>query len=614
MRKPNTKIRKTTLCLATGALYFATIVCLRAQADSTTKKSFWQQSAGGLVERLLSEKKDGVPDVSGARAIDAKNKFSAPAGQKNEETPQYGRISGLFHADAQNYFKDPAIGAPEVPERLRVNAFANLNYSYKKFGAGVRLEDYRNPLLGFPARYVGGGLANRFVSYNSERLSVTLGHFYDQFGSGLIFRSYWEPFLGFDSAIDGLHVKGVPVRGLTLKGVFGRQRDYFQAAPGMTRGADLELDLPTLFDSLWRSGVGLSFGGSFVSRYQKDDDPIFILPENVAAFAGRMRLNAGAFSIYGEYAYKINDPNETNRFIYRPGQALYLAASWAKKGLGLTAAVKRSDNMDFRADRSAFGFDMLSVFSPPLARQHTYRMPSLYLYFTRPNGEMAGQFDLNYRLKKDTKLGGPYGASFTFNVSAITDIENRPAEIPELGYESDFFALGERLLYFDVNAAYQRKWNKKWKSNIELLFIRYDKEWLSEQRDPKLVNLTEKGIFVGCVVADVTWQIKKKTALRMEAEYMYLDKNQDFGSWMMLLAELTVSPNWFFTVTDEWNYGNAEPSRRLHYFGGTVGYTKGGIRITAGYGRQRAGMLCIGGVCRPIPAANGFNASLSVAF
>ncbi|MCS7086466.1 MAG: DUF6029 family protein, partial [Bacteroidia bacterium] len=292
----------------------------------------------------------------------------------------------------------------------------------------------------------------------------------------------------------------------------------------------------------------------------------------------------------------------------------YLSASWAKKGLGLNVAVKRSDNMDFRADRTAFGFDMLSVFSPPLARQHTYRMPSLYLYFTRPNGEMAAQAEVHYRFKKDSKLGGPFGASLSVNVSAVGDIRTRPASIPEMGYESDFFVPGKRLLYFDFNVAYQRKWNKSWKSNAELIFIRYDGEWLSEQRDPKLALLTEKGVYVGCAVADVTRQIGKKTALRIQAEYAYLDKKQDFGSWIVLLTELTVSPHWFFALSDEWNYGNAEASRRLHYFAASVGYTKGGIRITAGYGRQRAGMLCIGGVCRPIPAANGFNASLSAVF
>jgi len=32
-------------------------------------------------------------------------------------------------------------------------------------------------------------------------------------------------------------------------------------------------------------------GGSAVSRFQRDEDPIYNLPENVAAFAGRLTIN-----------------------------------------------------------------------------------------------------------------------------------------------------------------------------------------------------------------------------------------------------------------------------------------------------------------------------------
>ena len=42
------------------------------------------------------------------------------------------------------------------------------------------------------------------------------------------------------------------------------------------------------------------------------------------------------------------------------------------------------------------------------------------------------------------------------------------------------------------------------------------------------------------------------------------------GNWVMALAEYTISPHWYFTVFDEYNYGNADPALQVHY---PVSYT-----------------------------------------
>jgi hypothetical protein len=38
------------------------------------------------------------------------------------------------------------------------------------------------------------------------------------------------------------------------------------------------------------------------------------------------------------------------------------------------------------------------------------------------------------------------------------------------------------------------------------------------------------------------------------------------------------------------------------------------MRIAAGYGRQREGQICAGGVCQMIPAYRGFNLRITVNF
>src|SRR5688572_19678463 len=79
-----------------------------------------------------------------------------------------GEIHGNFQLDAQNYFEDSLIGAEPVPEKIRSNAFANINYTRGNFKAGFRYESYQKPLLGFDSRYEGSGITYRYAGYETE--------------------------------------------------------------------------------------------------------------------------------------------------------------------------------------------------------------------------------------------------------------------------------------------------------------------------------------------------------------------------------------------------------------------------------------------------------------
>jgi hypothetical protein len=45
-----------------------------------------------------------------------------------------------------------------------------------------------------------------------------------------------------------------------------------------------------------------------------------------------------------------------------------------------------------------------------------------------------------------------------------------------------------------------------------------------------------------------------------------------------------------------------------------VGKIWGATRLQAGYGRQNAGLFCVGGVCRFVPASNGLTVTFSHSF
>ena len=65
---------------------------------------------------------------------------------------------------------------------------------------------------------------------------------------------------------------------------------------------------------------------------------------------------------------------------------------------------------------------------------------------------------------------------------------------------------------------------------------------------------------------------------------------------------------------DQYNYSNPEKELQIHYIIGTVGYVKGATRLMASYGRQRAGLFCVGGVCRFVPASNGLTFTFTQSF
>jgi hypothetical protein len=89
--------------------------------------------------------------------------------------------------------------------------------------------------------------------------------------------------------------------------------------------------------------------------------------------------------------------------------------------------------------------------------------------------------------------------------------------------------------------------------------------------------------------------------------------DQHLQDWVAVVLELTHSPHWFFSVVNQYNYGNAD-GETLNFPVVSSGYIHGNSRISVSYGRQRAGVFCVGGVCRVVPASNGLTISLTSSF
>ena len=557
------------------------------------------------------------------------------------------KVSGSFQMDGNYYWPDKGIGITEEDingDEFGGYGYGKLQYQLGDFTAGMRFEAYQVPLMtGFDMRVNGMGVANYFATYDDGTIGVTVGDIYDQFGNGLVFRSYEEWTLGFDNALRGIRAVFRPFNGVTIKGLYGKQRFYWAGygddittadERGYVRGIDGDWDINQSISSLNNSKLRATIGASFVSKYESDKSLIvgydeLVMPQNVASYAGRFNLGYGRFDLSAEYARKINDPSVINNFIYREGQELLASLSYSQKGLGVVLQVKRVDNMSFKSNRLATKNDLDIGFIPPLNYTHSHSLASMFSYASQPKGEMGMQFQINYTIPKNTALGGKYGTKLAFNFSQVNDIKRDSITVDGVkminqpgtkGYNSDFFAIGDRMFYRDLNFEIEKKISAKWHLTLMYINLYYDMETIEGHTGAEPV---EANIAFG----EVIYKINRKNSIRLELQHMWdnvgpnatidMEKADEYkkrGNWFAFLLEYTIAPKWFISVADKYNYGNPIADNRNHYITGSFGYIKDQTRIAISGGRQSEGLVCVGGVCRTVPASSGITLTVTTSF
>lgn len=523
-----------------------------------------------------------------------------------------GKISGNVQLDAQYYIPDSMIEAEDLENKIRANVFANINYVNGGFAAGFRFEHFEWPLIDFEKiNYVGSGIPYYYASYNHEYFEVTVGSFYEQFGSGLIYRSYEVRNLGFDNATQGVKLKAKPYKGITLTGIWGKQRNLF-VYEGLVRGIDADISLNEIFQKIGSSKFRSGLGASFVSKFEKDQDPDYKLPQNIGAFAGRANFGYAGFNLQGEYAWKCNDPSTANELIYKPGEALLLTASYSMKGLGIFLTGLRTDNFDFRTLRNSSINNNLINYIPTLTREHAYALPSMYAYSSQAVGQIGFQAEVNYKIPKKTTIGGRYGTDIMVNYSRIHGIKKD--YVPEAildkgiinvngtdGYTSPFFAFGKEVYFEDFNIEISRRFNKSWKLIVSYVYLNYNMEVIEG-------HTGEPNVYAHTFIADLTYKINDRHALRLELQHM--NTKQDEGNWAYGQLEYSIAPRWFFSVLDRWNY--SKPNK--HYYNVSTSFVHKTSKFSISFGKQYEGILCVGGVCRVVPASYGCNLSVVTSF
>ena len=124
-------------------------------------------------------------------------------------------------------------------------------------------------------------------------------------------------------------------------------------------------------------------------------------------------------------------------------------------------------------------------------------------------------------------------------------------------------------------------------------------------------NPTKGVVYADLISFEGSWRIKRGHNLRFELQGLFTD--QHLQDWFAVVTEYTISPHWFFSAINQYNYSNADGDN-FNFPVVSAGYIDGGNRLSFSYGRQRAGVFCVGGVCRVVPASNGLTITLTSSF
>jgi hypothetical protein len=523
------------------------------------------------------------------------------------------QIGGNFQSDSYYYLRDSTIESAEAKEKLLSNNYLFLTLSTNNISFDLRFESYQNPILGYDPRFQGTGIAYRSISYKTDWLGITAGNFYEQFGSGMVLRGYEERNLGLDNSFDGVRISVEPFKGLNFKGLIGKQRFFWSQSKSIIRGLDANVELSSIFPNLFNS-VTFVIGGSVVSRYQADLDSKYRLPENVLAFSSRVDISTSWLTFSTEFAHKYNDPTYRNKFTYNDGNGINTDISIFTSGFSLLLGFHRYDNMEFRTDREAKGLELQLNYLPSLTKQHIYSLPAFYAASTQANGEIGFKGEVNYTIPSKTLIKDDFETNIAFGFSRINSIDTQ--RIDDFTYKSKFFGIGPELFYRDYYIELRRKLSHQLELKLAYIDIIYNKDVMENEGSPLYGKVKSKTL-----ATEFTYSFNKTHTLRIELQHMWSKNDSTVasddkknGNWFAFLAEHSIAPHLYFSLIDQWNYGNANKQYQVHYLKFLVTYIHQTTRISLGFGREAGGIVCLGGVCRFVPISYGFSLSVTTSF
>lgn len=507
-----------------------------------------------------------------------------------------GYLTGGFETGTNYYVKDLKTSAVIPDGNFGSNNYLKLDYHDGRFSAGVQMEAYSPALVGYSSELKGMDLTNYFVSWKDESFSVTAGTFYEQFGSGLLFRSWEDRAIGLNNATAGARITYSYKDILNVKAIWGMPRFGMSFSETQIKGADLSFAVSNL---IGLNDAYIALEGSLLDRHEALDADMAAdgCSSNTTGWSARLNSEYKGFYMRGEYVdagwkhyYNTSYAGEGQMYHRKRGNAQLVEAGYNGNGLGVSLSLRRLEWMDSKTVRDASSSVNMLNYVPALCTQYTYMLTTLHPYGARTgeissrftnSGEIGGQIDVFYNVKRGTWLGGRKGMKVHANFSTYHTIA-----------EEGTFKAGN-LLFRDISVDVEKWWNRQFKSTLLWSYQEFTPSY-GASRTTWLSNI---------MVADLLYKFNSSLAARMELQYLVTYEDQK--DWMAALLEVSFAPHWSVYAADMYNHGMT----KVHYYNGGVSYSKGRAKMTLGYGRYKAGYICSGGVCRQIPAYTG--ASLS---
>ena len=367
------------------------------------------------------------------------------------------------------------------------------------------------------------------------------------------------------------------------------------------RGIDLSLSLSNAIG--WEQ-TSLAVEGSFLNRYRKNNSGLNTMQADPHknGWSARLNFEKSGFSLKGEYVdqgklYVQNlgfDPETSpNEYLEKRGNAQLVELDYNGHGLGVNLSGRRLEWM--RQDIEFGNGSTINMINyiPAMCAQYTYLLTTLEPYNPEigdvnynNSGEIGGQVDVYYNFRRGTALGGKRGMKLHANFSTYYTLHEEGS------------GKAGNLLYRNINVDLEKQFTRKFKMYLM---------WAYQEYNPSHgVNKTTH--LANIVVADLQYKFTQNFSTRLELQY--LKTYEDDKDWMAALLEVNFAPHWSIYGSDMYNHG----STKVHYYNAGVSYTKSRTRVALSYGRNRAGYVCSGGVCREIPAYTGGNLTVTISF
>lgn len=521
-----------------------------------------------------------------------------------EETPSgnsEGYVTGSFETNTNGYVKDDRTTATVPDGNFGSNNYLKLDYYNSRFTAGIQLEGYAPALVGYSSDLKGVNLTNYYVSWKDDYFSITAGTVYDQFGSGLLFRSWEDRAIGLNNAVTGARLTYSYNDILNVKALWGMPRFGMKHSQTQVKGADASFVISNLFDI---RNTYLALEGSVLDRYEALDANRRAdgCSPNTTGWSARLNAESHGFFLKAEYVdagqkyyYNTSYAGEGQMYHRKRGNAQLVETGYNGGGLGVNLSLRRLEWMDSKVVNDAASNVNMLNYVPALCTQYTYMLTTLHPYGARTgeissrftnSGEIGGQVDVFYNVRRGTWLGGKRGMKVHANFSTYHTIA-----------EEGTFKPGN-LLFRDMSVDIEKQWTRKFKSVLLWSYQEYTPSY-GASKTTYLSNI---------IVADLLYKFTSSLSARMELQYLFTYEDQK--DWMAALLEVNFAPHWSVYAADMYNHGMT----KVHYYNGGFSWSKSRTKVALGYGRYKAGYICSGGVCRQIPAYTGANLSVTMMF